>query len=342
MKKLVPTFVICISLLAACGAPPLEGGAGEEPVEEPQEAPAAEEPPFEDEIPTSAPAMPVDSPRPSFPETALTFTPAPQSMNPLSNPAQPSLTFSPILFRRYVDHYYSFQLLGAYADGTWMKDEDVFDNFAYEQAVDVYDLNGFYGNTLIHDITELAPPYCGSMYIGSDMDTSSGWQFAFYQGWQVTQRPWTDISVDSDYYMEAVADWLSAQGIAAPNVQITRVVRVDLEGDGIDEVFISASYFKSPNPESPLTEYGDYSIVLLRKVSGDAVITLPVVADVYHFSQPEAAYPYTYLLSSFLDLNQDGNLEVILDVTRWEGYGILVFEIKGSEIIQALTEICAE
>ncbi|MCL4271495.1 MAG: hypothetical protein KJZ72_18200 [Anaerolineales bacterium] len=93
MKKLIPTFVICISLLAACGAPPLEGGTGEEPVEEPQEAPAAEEPPFEEGIPTSAPAMPVDSPRPSFPETAPTFTPASLSMNPLSNPAQPSLTF---------------------------------------------------------------------------------------------------------------------------------------------------------------------------------------------------------------------------------------------------------
>ncbi len=333
MKRKIFALLVCLILSACAAAPSLDGAAGA-PAAEPPEGGNVEPPP----------AMPVSSPRPNNPpETAPSLTPFPNlgalPTPPTATPASYA-SFSPILFRTFVDRYYSFKLLGGYADGNWMKEDQVAPQIQYEKMVDVYDTNGKVGGTLIHDIASLDPPFCGSTYIGTDLTESAGWQFAFYQGWQVTQRPVTDMAVDLQTYVQAARDWLVSQGIADPTVQIARITKVDLEGDGSDEVFIAATSFKTPNPQSPLAEFGDYSVVLMRKVSGNAVITVPVVADVYHLDQPEPVFPLTYLLSGFIDLNQDGNLEVVLEATRWEGSGILIYEIKGLNTIQVLKEIC--
>jgi hypothetical protein len=44
-------------------------------------------------------------------------------------------------------------------------------------------------------------------------------------------------------YVKAVRDFLNARGVADPKVQITRVLRVDLEGNGEEEVLISATNY---------------------------------------------------------------------------------------------------
>ncbi len=332
MKKLL--FVIpLLVFLATCASPaPMGGVAG----------------PSDGSDATSAPAMPVvTEERPAPPETAPTLTPdtsflsIPNLPPPPTEPI-PTPAFSPILYRQYVDRYFSYQVLGGYQDGIWLTDEDIMKVLKYEQQVDVYDDNGWFGTTTIHDISTLDPSFCGKIFVGSDLLEMSGWQFAFYQGWQVTVRPWTEISTDVDIYRIAVKDWLIKQGFSNPQVQVSRILRVDLEGDGADEVFISASYFKVPNPQSPLAEFGDYSIVLMRKVFGNDVITIPIVADLYHNSRPEPLFPFTYELSGFLDLNQDENLEVILDMTCWEGNGMVVYELRDGNIIQVISEICME
>jgi len=44
-------------------------------------------------------------------------------------------------------------------------------------------------------------------------------------------------------YVEAVRDFLKSHGIADPKVRITRILRIDLEGDGEDEVLINATNY---------------------------------------------------------------------------------------------------
>lgn len=341
MKNILFQLVIFVLLLSACGAP----AATEEYIpEEPQAAPAIETDIY---LPTPA-MMPVNSPRPDAPVTIRTDTPAPASPfvteTPFADALDPSTaSFSPILYRQYADRYFSYELLGGYQNGVWLSYEETLPLIQYERLVDVYEQPiGWFGNTTIHDVAELDPPVCGRYYIGSDLLDTSGWQFAFYQGWQVTLRPWQEIPTDSETYQTAVKDWLSLHGFSDPQVQISRILRVDLEGDGIDEVFISAAYFKIPNPQSPLAEFGDYSIVLMRKIFRNDVVTIPIIADLYHNTRPESVFPFTYTLNGFLDLNQDGNLEVILDVTRWEGGGMDVYEVKDGNIIQVISEICME
>ena len=68
-------------------------------------------------------------------------------------------------------------------------------------------------------------------------------------------------------HVQSVEDWLADRGVADPEVSIDRVIRVDLEGDGRDEVIIEASRLAN---ETLLGEdEGDYSVVLLRVVGDD-------------------------------------------------------------------------
>ncbi|PKN95473.1 MAG: hypothetical protein CVU44_01960 [Chloroflexi bacterium HGW-Chloroflexi-6] len=280
-------------------------------------------------------------------ETPILFTPTPRlvvSPTATASDAPVPLSFSPILFRQGApDRYYSFQILGGYLNGIWLDNEATFARMAFDQPYDLYTPDGYLGQFSPYDSASVAgPPWHGTYYVGSDFSESHPLLFGFSQGWKVTSRPMQDLSPDSAVYQQAVREWLNSQGLAQPVVQVSRIVRTDLEGDGTDEVFITASYFKTPNPLSPLVELGDYSVILMRKVRGNTVVTLPLAADVYHNAQAEPGYPLTYELLTLLDLNQDGVLEVVLYATRWEGHGVIIYEVKGESIIEVIREIDAE
>jgi hypothetical protein len=117
---------------------------------------------------------------------------------------------------------------------------------------------------------------------------------------------------------------------------------VDLEGDGVNEVLLSASYFKEKS-FSFYTETGDYSVVLMRKVTGNTVVTVPLVKEYYVSTDPELemSYPNTYTLAEAVDLNGDGTLEVVVDVRRWEGWGAIVYRVDGQNVREVLRAICS-
>ena len=111
---------------------------------------------------------------------------------------------------------------------------------------------------------------------------------------------------------------------------------MDIEGDGTDEVLISASHFVESTGHD--VEFGDYSLVLMRKVVGDSVETIPLVADYYY--EVAMQFPLTYTLTFLADLNNDGVLEVLVGVQRWEGSGIIVFEIDGTTAYPVFDVLC--
>jgi hypothetical protein len=81
-------------------------------------------------------------------------------------------------------------------------------------------------------------------------------------------------------------------------------------------------------------------MILMRKVVGNDAVTLPIVADVYHSRELEMTFPRTYSLANFIDLNQDGVLEVVVDIRGWEMFGAIVFQIDGDDVIQTLRAEC--
>jgi len=276
---------------------------------------------------TAMPVSPTDAPKPAVRETP----------SPVPTPVE----FSPILYRRFLSRFFEFQVVGGIQNERWLAANEVAEYVQPGQTFDIYAPDGFAGEASLVDYGFFMQPLmCGTYYAGSDFSLDVPGLVGVARGWEVTSRPSQDLPVDTPVYQQAVGDWLVSQGIPQPDVRVTRVVRVDIEGDGVDEVFISASRFLDESGHN--TELGDYSILLMRKVTGDRVITVPVVADVYSSPAAELTFSFTYLLVNFLDLNADGILEAIVDVSRWEGNGVLVFQVDGMNVTQALMSVCAE
>jgi hypothetical protein len=141
-------------------------------------------------------------------------------------------------------------------------------------------------------------------------------------------------------YQKAVADFLIGKGIRAPKVKITKIMRIDLDGDGQEEVLISATnYFTKDGSVPSNTVAGSYSCVLLRRVVGDKVVTQLVDGEFY----PKAATfnaPNSYEISAVLDLDGDGKMEVILDSGYYEGGGTAVYSVSGKKPRQVLLIGC--
>ena len=160
-------------------------------------------------------------------------------------------------------------------------------------------------------------------------------------GWITEKRSATELSTNDPAYIQAVTEWFQSQGNSPAEIRITRILQVDMEGDGVNEVLLSASYFTEKF--AFLTETGDYSVVLMRKVIGNNVLTVPLVKDYYVSSDPELemSYPNTYTLAEAVDLNGDGTLEVIVDVRHWEGWGAIVYRVDGQNVREVLSTICS-
>lgn len=247
--------------------------------------------------------------------------------------------YTPVLYRRYLSRYYEFQVVGGVQQGSWLPASAVADQVQFEQSYDLYGPDGYAGLAVTTDYgIPLSSPTCGETYIGTDFSTDIPNLIGVAQGWDVTHRPVEETQVDTPVYTAAVADWLVSQGFTLPFVKITRIVRVDLEGDGVQEVFISATSFLDSSGH--MTQQGDYSIILMRKLVNGEVVTVPVVADLYTSPGPEQTFPLTYLLASLLDLDQDGILDLIVEVNRWEGGGVMVYQVEGTNVMEALRSIC--
>jgi len=52
------------------------------------------------------------------------------------------------------------------------------------------------------------------------------------------------------------------------------------------------------------------------------------------------SYPNTYTLVEAVDLNDDGTLEVIVDVRRSEGWGAIIYRVDGQNVREVLRAVC--
>jgi len=242
------------------------------------------------------------------------------------------MDFSPVVYaERYDANTFLFLMGGVTRDG-W---------FTAAESAARYAGTGTYS---LHTMTEgykylvqgMAPDFSPASQVYSirtDVSLDERGMVGVLDGWDITKRDVTELSAEGELYQQVVVDWLKTQGVDEPQLGILQIFRVDIEGDGTDEVFISATHL---DDSQHMTYSGDYSIILLRKVVGNDVVTLPVVWDVYLSQEAEMTFPRTYSLANFIDLNQDGVLEVVVDIQQWEGDGAIIYQVDGQNIIQVL------
>jgi hypothetical protein len=138
-------------------------------------------------------------------------------------------------------------------------------------------------------------------------------------------------------YRDLVAKWLREHGIADPLVNITQLLRIDLEGDNTDEVLIAANLLRGAGTSA---RPGDYSVVLLRKTTKGEVQTIPLVEEYYLADCVRKCAPAAHRVAALLDLNGDGVIEVMLAWRDYKGRGKTVYQVQGGEVRNVLSWAC--
>jgi hypothetical protein len=168
-------------------------------------------------------------------------------------------------------------------------------------------------------------------YVETEDETLSGVALGDGYKWNPVPRVPKTISLTDATYKKAVAAVLRSKGILKTTIKLTQAVRVDLDGDGKEEVLIAATFFK--NTFGASAAKNDYSFVLLRKIVGEKVQDT-VVDGEFITKKIDFGAPSEYKISSIADLNGDGKMEVILHSAYYEGNSSWAVEMKGNKLIE--------
>ena len=242
--------------------------------------------------------------------------------------------FSPVLLGKKYSGDMFFTPLGGVQGGSWISVDQAAAQIRGASGYDVYTFAGG-----LHRVYGYAPEISmisRNYYLSTDAALNETGMIGVAPGWRVTHRTAQELPSENELYRQVVTDWLSQAGIADPQTGTMHIYRVDLEGDGTYEIFISDTRVESQHTVAS----GDHSIVLMRKVTGNGAITIPILVDLYAAVGYGNPFPCSYSIANFIDLNQDGVLEAIIEFDRWEAYGASVYQINGETVQQVLGKTC--
>ncbi len=131
---------------------------------------------------------------------------------------------------------------------------------------------------------------------------------------------------DDGTYAGIASQLLASRGLDVADPIIKQLFRVDLEGDGTNEILVvaeDAALGFEPEP-------GDYSIVFMRKVVQGEVQT--AVIDETVITDPEGAFTVSFTVGSVADLSGDGKMEIVLNAAYYEGLSVEVWEYTNDDL----------
>jgi hypothetical protein len=138
-------------------------------------------------------------------------------------------------------------------------------------------------------------------------------------------------------YEEAAKEVLKSKGITNPQVNLSQVVEIDLDGDGVKEVLVCARRFTMPHGSDVLND-GDYSMVFIHKKAKGAVGNVLVEGQFQTASLKERGLALTYRVTGLVDANGDGVMEILVSYTYYEGGGARLYQLKGDKVELVLGE----
>lgn len=229
---------------------------------------------------------------------------------------------------------------GASRDGKWIKATPAAKSMPDEMPYRVYSLTEQVGEA------KGAKPkadedVCPDNFSVELKPKSARGVIALAAKWNPFPRKVRSADVTQQVYIDAVRDFLVKRGIRDPKVQITKIVRVDLDGDGEDEVLISATNYFAKDDEVLMhaPQAGSYSIVLLRRVVAGKVRTQLLAGEIYP-KPNSSSTPNVYEISAVLDLNGDGKLEVVIHSMYYEGGQTTIYQCEPDKVKPVLEVAC--
>lgn len=141
-------------------------------------------------------------------------------------------------------------------------------------------------------------------------------------------------SNENAVYINIIADILKQNGLSNAPLKIVQHYRIDLEGDGVEEVLIKAEHM--PLLE-PVSKKGTYSLILLRKIVQGKVENILIEKE-FHLKDTSLRQggSSSYQIVFLADLNGDGLMEMIIGWRYYEGLGYRVYEIKNHQVKMVL------
>ena len=146
--------------------------------------------------------------------------------------------------------------------------------------------------------------------------------------WDPVPRMPKAIDLNNPTYRTVVANFLKKKGISKTTIKLTEAFRVDLEGDGIEEVVLSANFYKKGLDASAAV--GDYSLVLVRKAVGKVVTDYLLEGD-FILKTVDFGAPTENHISAIADLNGDGKMEIVLYGFYYEGDFAGAYEMRAGK-----------
>lgn len=225
---------------------------------------------------------------------------------------------------------HSAVLVGAAGEGKWLDDDHAAKLLRGGESYQVYGFNKSLGLARGGKPTPGELPHVG-LHIVPLIKAPKDGVIALGAEWNALPRRARLTSTDQPVYIKAVGEFLEARGLKEPKVNITQIARVDLDGDGEEEVLISGTnYFGKGGHLSRTIPAGSYSFVLLRRVVPNSVQTQLIEGEFYPKTKT-GADPGAYKVSAVLDLDGDGKMEVIVSGLYVEGDSISVWGCHGTK-----------
>ncbi|PKL46939.1 MAG: hypothetical protein CVV42_14695 [Candidatus Riflebacteria bacterium HGW-Riflebacteria-2] len=225
-------------------------------------------------------------------------------------------------------------LLGGWMNGNWLDAETIASHVPAGLVYKTYSFDGPQSDT-----TGFAPRYEeeGCEHYSIDFDdgcvTSDTLLAVGSRHNGMPRRP--RLQTDGlKPYEELVAGYLKKNGIFA-EPQIQQVVRVDLDGDGSEEVVVVAG-----NADASNTRFVEntYSLVLFRRLVNGKVLTDILHEHYYHEnSEGMADSPSSYETVFAVDINGDGVLELLLYGRYYEGFWYEIYEFSSKGLKKVLS-----
>ncbi|PYJ21981.1 MAG: hypothetical protein DME92_04885, partial [Verrucomicrobia bacterium] len=223
-------------------------------------------------------------------------------------------------------------LFGAISDGKWMKAEEAAKALQGETTYQVYGLTQALGDAKGDKPKPADGPCEETLAVSLSPETEKG-VIAIAAPWNALPRKPQVTDPTQKTYVDAVREFLRTKEIDQPKVKIDNILRVDLDGDGEDEVLISATnYFRKDDSVPMRSPAASYSMVLLRRVVAGKVETQLIEGEFYPKAYPKAAQeegrfdaPNAYKVIATLDLDGDGKMEIVVGSNYYEGEAITIY-----------------